>query len=72
MVWFLLYSDVNQLQVYTYPLPLGFPSHTLPPQEDDTSLKRRCYSKAMCLTKYKMLTTLRYGKERRDSRRPLR
>ena len=28
---FLLYSDVNQAHVYTYPLPLGLPSHPAPP-----------------------------------------
>ena len=28
---FLLYSDVNQAYVYTYPLPLGLPSHPAPP-----------------------------------------
>ena len=30
LCWFLLYNEVNELHVYTHPLPLGSPSHPSP------------------------------------------
>ena len=37
--WFLLYSEVNRLCVYIYPLPLKIPSH--PPPHPSRSAQRR-------------------------------
>ena len=50
---FLLYSKVNQLYIYTYPLSFGFPSHLG---------YRRVLSRVLCVIQWVLISSLSYTK----------